>query len=147
MLKATKLGLTVAAGLLLGSMGGQKAMADFWWETDQGTLYFEGASGNWGVFKFLDDSNNIIPRIGLFIKGMGPMYTGGGVRPGTYEAQWFDYSGSDCSREAQDPTGRIAQEWGTMWFTVHEDINYFTAQVYNCDETEPATTFRGTPGQ
>ncbi len=147
-MKFGKNSLLAAAGFAAALAISTPASADFWWETEMGTLYFDGASGNYGVFRFLNkETGQTLPGMALFLNGVGPQYSSTGVQPGTYDAQWFDYNGDDCEYEAVDPDGKAAGEWGTMSFTVHDDRNYFTAEVYNCADQTPVATFKGTPGK
>ncbi len=146
-MKFWKSGLFAATGLAALMSFATPAAADFWWDTDEGKLYFEGASGNWGVFYFLTDSNELNKEVAIYLDGVGPQYSGGiGIKPGTYSAQWFNYNETGCSRPAVDPDGRTANDWGVMNFTVKEDYNYFSAEVFKCEENEPVGTFTGKPG-
>jgi hypothetical protein len=147
MMKISKSILVAAASLAAAISFANSALADFWWDTSQGQLYFDGASGNYGVFRFLDGQGGTKQNITIYIYGMGSQYTDGfGVRPGTYEAQWFNYEGSDCGFDAVDPDGKTASEWGAMWFTIENDSDYFTAQRYDCQEQTPSAVLNGTPG-
>ena len=143
----SKTGVVAASALAMAVAFATPAAADFWWETDEGKLYFDGASGNWGVFRFLDNNSNIKQDVAIYINGMGPQYTGTGLKPGTYDAQWFDYTDNDCGREAVDPDGKVARSWGVMSFTVKQDYNYFTADVWQCENNKPMGKFNGTPGK
>ncbi|WP_138165049.1 hypothetical protein [Parasedimentitalea maritima] len=141
-------GYLTAASLALATIVSTPASADFWWDTREGPLYFDGASGNYGVFYFLDDNNNRRKEVAIYIDGMGPQYTDNhpGVFPGRYGAFWFNYDGDNCETQSTDPDGRVANEWGKMWFTVDQNSDYFTAEVYDCDEQTPSEEFSGTPG-
>jgi len=147
-MKFFKLSYLTAAGAAIAMSFSSPALADFWWDTSEGQLYFDGASGDFGVFRFLDGQGGLEESVAIYIKGVGSQYTDDlpGVKPGTYEAQWFNYEGTDCSRDAVDPDGNIANEWGVMWFTVEQNNDYFTAQVYDCEEQTPSDEFKGTPG-
>lgn len=146
-MKLSSAKLCASVGLVAAVAVSTPAAADFWWETDQGTLYFDGAAGNWGVFRFLDkEKGQTLPGIAIYINGLGPQYTGTGIQPGTYDAQWFNYSGEDCGEQVADPEGNVSSNWGVMSFTINQDYNYFSADVYNCREENPVTTFNGTPG-
>jgi len=124
------------------------ASADFWWDTSEGQLYFDGASGNYGVFRFLDGNGGTNNGVAIYINGVGPQYTDSlpGIKPGKYEAYWFNYEGNDCNKDAVDPDGNVANEWGAMWFTVEQNNDYFTAQVYECGAQTSTDVFKGTPG-
>ncbi len=141
-------GLLALAGFASALSFATPAAADFAWSTSEGPMYFEGASGNYGRFMFLDSNNQLKTDVKIYINGVGPQYTDSfpGVKPGTYDAQWFNYDDNDCGREAVDPDGGVARSWGVMSITVKQDNDYFTADVWQCENNKPLGKFEGTPG-
>jgi len=138
-------GYLTAASVALATLVSSPASADFSWNTSEGPLYFDDASGNYGVFYFLDANNNLKEDVAFYINELGPQYHTG-VMPGTYAAYWYNYTDNDCGTKKLDPDGKAAYSWGTMWFTIAQDSDYFTAEVFDCDETTPSGKFSGTPG-
>ena len=140
-----------AAGVALVSMVAvtTPAAADIWWETELGTLYWEDVVKNNGVFKFLDEQNEIKDSLGFFIDGLASQYSNVGVKPGTYRGTWYLYgkAEAECRWRTTDPYGKRASYWGTLSITFHQDYNYFTADLSACNGRTKDFKLNGTPGQ
>ena len=142
--KTTLTALTLALALPFAGA----ASADIWWETEQGTLYWEDSVDTYSVFKFfVGESTEISNDVALFIDGTSHMNTLEELAGGTYAGLWFDYTSEDCGLEATDPYYGTAQSWGTLTITFMEDAGYFTADIKGCADQEVLATLNGTPGE
>lgn len=139
----------VAVGFAAMAAFASPATADVWWETELGTLYWEDVVKGNGVFKFLDEKNEIKETLGFFIDGLASQYSSVGVKPGTYQGTWYLYekSQAECRWRSTDPYGKKASYWGTLSITFHQDYNYFTAHMSACNGRSKDFTLNGTPGQ
>ena len=128
------------------------AVADVWWETKDGTLYWDGAVGDYGVLRFLlkDQDYKLDKNSAFYVDGMGPLYTSNGKLTGTYGGLWFKYgrgARNSCDFEVEDPEGNKTKNWGSLSITYKQDDNYFTLELSNCEHPEVTRTLEGTPGE
>lgn len=124
------------------------AAADIWWETELGTLNWEDVVKSNGVFKSLDEDNQIKETMGFFIDGLASQFSSVGVKPGTYQGTRFlyDKAEAECRWRSTDPYGKKASYWGTLSITFPQDYNYFTAHMSACNSQTKEFTLNGTPG-
>lgn len=117
------------------------AAADIGWETEEGTLYWEGIAGDNAVFMFLDKNNQLKPSVAIFIEELGKQYSTVGIIPGAYFGTWFEYTGGEdtCGSSQSDPNGKQAPYWGGFRITFKEDYSYFTAELNECGGRETET--------
>jgi hypothetical protein len=139
-----------AVGLAAAVSLSSPAAADVWWETENGTLYWDGTVDDYGVFRYmLRDQNNAMDKnSAFFIDGLGPLYTSGGSMTGKYEGLWFKYGGrrKTCDFEVEDPNGVTTNSWGSLSIEFKADENYFTLKLADCEHSEISNTLNGTPG-
>ena len=140
---------TLAAALLIAA----PASADIWWETDDGTLYWDENVGTFSVFKFFfGNTNQINDNYAFFVDGAGGFNYTDQLGGRTFGGQWYVYgtfadSSGGCGLMAVDPKGQSAQYWGSLTITFEPGGEYFVAQIKHCATQDVIDVTTGTPGQ
>ena len=125
------------------------AFADIWWETSEGTLYWEDTVDTFSVFKFFKEGTNEIDHTAaIFVDGTSTYNYTDDLGGRTFGGLWFFYGEARerCGGMGVDPYGNSAAIWGTVTMTFEPGGNNFSAAFKKCGTQEVIDTLIGTPG-
>ena len=122
--------------------------ADTWWETEEGTFYFNGGVDGWGEFVFIEQGQ-AIPGFKIFIDEMEDVYysrTDFEMR--SYVGFYANYDTHDsCGIVRVDPYCEQFASYGEVRMTFQGNWEYFTLEYDECGRDGTTQYLYGTPGQ
>jgi len=141
--------IIASATLATAMMVAAPTMADIWWETNEGTLYWEDTVSTFSVFKFFKEGTNDLDHTAaIFVDGTSTYNYTQDLGGRTFGGIWFFYgeSSESCGATGVDPYGNSSSIWGTLTMTFEPGGENFSADFKKCATQEVLDTLIGTPG-
>ena len=137
-------GMILGAALALAS----PAAADTWWETEEGTFYFNGGVDGWGEFVFIENGQ-VVDGFKVFIDEMEDVYYGrSDFEMRSYVGYYAIYDSNEyCSITRLDPYGNQIADYGEARMTFQGNWQYFTLELTQCADDDRMHVLYGMPGQ
>ena len=122
--------------------------ADTWWETEEGTFYFNGGFDGWGEFVFIENGQ-AVDGFKVFIDEMEDVYNGRtDFEMRSYVGYYAIYDTNEsCGVARRDPYGTQINFYGEARMTFQGNWEYFTLELSECANDDRMHVLYGMPGQ